>query len=206
MRLGCRAIGTAVLLCVCAFLSVGRPAAQALPLSVRITSPLGRTGLSGPIRIVAQLAPAPTTAHGVWFYVDGKLLRNVEGPPYAVEWVDENPFERREITVIAKDGLGRESADKVVLEPFEITEAADVASVLLEAAVQDKAGRFVKDLSAPSFKLLEDGVPQALDIVQQEQVGATFAMLIDSSASMSRRMDFVQRTAATLAVYMTERD
>ena len=125
---------------------------------------------------------------------------------YAVEWVDENPFERREISVIAKDGLGRESTDKVILEPFEITEAADVSSVLLEAAVQDKAGRFVKDLTAPSFTLLEDGVPQALDIVQQEKVGATFAMLIDSSASMARRMDFVQRTAATLALYMKERD
>ena len=206
MRSGFRGIGAAVLLSIAALLSTGRPAAQETPLSVRITSPLGRTGLSGPIRIVAQLAPAPSVAHGVWFYVDGKLLRNVDAPPYAVEWVDENPFERREITVIAKDGLGHESTDKVILEPFEITEAADVASVLLEAAVQDKTGRFVKDLTAPSFKLLEDGVPQALDIVQQEKVGATFAMLIDSSASMARRMDFVQRTAATLARYMTERD
>ena len=47
---------------------------------------------------------------------------------------------------------------------------------------------------------------QSLDLVSQEAVGATFALLVDSSASMSRRMDFVQRTAATLAGYMTARD
>lgn len=205
MRLGLRPLSVALLLVIAALL-VARSEAQERPLSVRITSPLGRTGLSGPIRIVAQLSPAPSVAHGVWFYVDGKLLRNVDAPPYAVEWVDENPFERREIRVIAKDGLGQESTDKVTLEPFEVTEAADVSSVLLEAAVQDKAGRFVKDLGASSFTVMEDGVRQSLDIVQQEQMGATFAMLIDSSASMSRRIDFVQRTAATLSRYMRPRD
>lgn len=179
---------------------------SASPLGVRITSPLGRTGLPGPIRIVAQLSPAPATTHGVWFYVDQKLLRSVEHAPYVAEWVDENPFERREITVIAKDALGHEAADKVVLEPFEVTETSEVASVLLEASIQDKAGHFVRNLPPAAFSLLEDGVPQTLDLVQQETVGATFAMLIDSSASMSRTVDFVQRTAGTLAGYMTERD
>src|SRR5688572_20874449 len=191
--------GCVALLPLIAVLALHPAGAQEPGLAVRITSPLGRTGLPGPIRIVAQLSPAPSTKHGVWFYVDQQLLKSVEGPPYAVEWVDENPFERREITVIARDGLGRESRDKVVLQPFEITEVTDVASVLLEAAVQDKAGRFVRNLPAPAFTVLEDGVPQKLDVVQQEAVGATFAMLVDSSASMSRRMDFVQRTAATLA-------
>jgi len=175
-------------------------------LSVRITSPMGRTGLSGPIRIVAQLRPAQSAAHAVWFYVDQQLLRSVDAPPYVVEWVDENPFERRTITAIARDAFGHEATDKVVLEPFEVTEAADVSSVLLEASVQDKAGRFVRNLTRESFTVLEDGVPQKLDVLQQETTGATFAMLVDSSASMSRRIDFVQQTAVTLAGYMTPKD
>ena len=96
--------------------------------------------------------------------------------------------------------------DRVVLDPFEVTEVADVASVLLEASVQDKRGRFVKDIDGSAFSVFEDGVKQSLDLVSHEAVGATFALLVDSSASMSRRMDFVQRTAATLAGYMTARD
>ena len=49
-------------------------------------------------------------------------------------------------------------------------------------------------------------MPQSLDIVSQEAVGATFALMVDSSASMSRRMDFVQRTAATLSSYLSPLD
>jgi Ca-activated chloride channel family protein len=174
---------------------------------VRITSPMGRTGTTAPVRIVAQVQYADAAPPGqVRFFVDKQLLGSVQRPPYALEWVDENPFERREIAVEAVDSLGHAVMDRIVLEPFEVTEVADVASVLLEASVQDKRGRFVRNIDGSAFSVFENGVKQSLDLVSQEVVGATFALLVDSSASMSRRMDFVQRTAATLAGYMTARD
>ena len=59
----------------------------------------------------------------VRFYVDGTLFKTDEdGPPYAVEWLDENPFERRELAVEVEDVAGNKGRDKVVLEAFEITE------------------------------------------------------------------------------------
>jgi len=176
--------------------------------SVRITSPLGRSGIPGSIRIVAQIhAESGAQLGPVKFFIDGQLFRTDEdGAPYVVEWTDENPFERREISVAVSDALGREVRDSVVLEPFEITEETDVTSVMVEASVQDKNGRFVKSLPQSSFSVLEDGVPQVLDLARHEAVGATLALLIDSSGSMSRRLDFVQRTASTLAQYMTPLD
>ena len=176
--------------------------------SVRITSPLGRSGVPGSIRIVAQIHAETGAPLGpVKFFIDGQLFRTDEdGAPYVVEWTDENPFERREIAVAVTDTFGREVRDSVVLEPFEITEETDVTSVMVEASVQDKNGRFVKALPQSAFSVLEDGVPQALDLARHEAVGATLALLIDSSSSMSRRLDFVQRTAATLAQYMTPLD
>lgn len=204
---GLRKIGVAACLAILLGPVTDGASRQDPVLSVRITSPLGRTGLSGPIRIVAQISYAEAAPpQQVRFFVDDQLLRTVEHAPFAVEWVDSNPFERRTIVVEAVDAGGNAAKDSVVLEPFEIVETSDVASVLVEASVQDKNGRFVKDLPSSSFSLLEDGVPQALDLVSQETVGATFALLVDSSQSMSRRMDFVQRTASTLAGYMTERD
>ncbi|MEO7273154.1 MAG: VWA domain-containing protein [Vicinamibacterales bacterium] len=188
---------------------VAHPGARQDPaLSVKITSPLGRTGLPGTVRIVAQVRHPQNAPPGqVRFYVDQQLLGTVtDGPPYATEWVDENPFERREISVEVLDRLGHEARDTVVLEPFEIAEAAEVNSVLLEASVQDKTGRFIKGLPATSFAVTENDVPQQLDIVRQEAVGATFALMVDASASMSRRMDFVHRTAATLSSYLTPLD
>jgi VWFA-related protein len=200
-----------VLVLLAAIAAVTAVAAQAPsppPLSVRITSPMGRTGTTAAVRIVAQVQDAPSAAPAqVRFFVDRQLLGAVQQPPYAVEWVDENPFERREIAVDVVDALGNAGAtDTVVLEPFEFTESTEVASVLLEASVQDKKGRFVKDIKAGAFTVFEDDVRQSLDLVTNEAGGATFALLVDSSASMSRRMDFVHRTAGTLARYMSPLD
>ncbi len=205
------AVGAAACLFAPAFLAADSPLAGQSPqdaLAVRITSPMGRTGLPGPVRIVAQVRSAtrgaPVTAR---FFVDHQLLRAVDqGPPYVVEWIDENPFDRKEIAVEVTDALGNEAADRVVLEPFEVIEASQITSVLVDASVQDKNGRFVRDLTAASFKLTEDGAAQVLDVVAQEEMPATLALLIDGSTSMSRRMDFVHRTASTLAGYLRPRD
>lgn len=182
--------------------------ASSTEIAVRITSPLGRTGTADSVRIVAQIQCPHTTDLGpVRFYIDGKLFQtDVDGPPYAAEWVDENPFERREIAVAVSDAMGHEVRDSVVLEPFDLVEESEVTSVLVEAAVQDKTGRFLKNLPPSAFTLTEDSVPQALDLARQEAVGATYALLVDGSASMSRRLDFVQRTAGLLYNYMTPLD
>jgi Ca-activated chloride channel homolog len=177
-------------------------------LAVRITSPLGRTGTADSVRIVAQIQCGQGTNLGpVRFYIDGKLFTtDTDGAPYVAEWVDENPFERREIAVTVSDAVGHEVRDSVVLEPFDIVEESEVTSVLVDAAVQDKTGRFLKNLPGTAFTVLEDGVPQVLDLARQEAVGATYALLVDSSGSMSRRLDFVQRTAGLLYDYMTPLD
>ena len=192
-------------------LATGAPTASRVAnpdLSVRITSPLGRTGGIGTVRIVAQIQTPPgATLNPVRFYVDGTLFKtDDDGPPYAVEWTDENPFERRELAVEVDDSDGRKGRDKVVLEAFEITEISEVASVLLEAGVYDKKGRFVSGLSPANFSVQEDGVAQAIDLVSHERVPATFALLIDSSQSMSRRFDFVREAASRLTAFLRPRD
>ena len=184
------------------------PASTGLPLTVRITSPLGRLGVPGAVRIVAQIKADPEAVLSpVRFYVDGKLLSTIEGgPPYAVEWVDENPFEPREIAVAVADSLGNTARDAIALKPLELADATDVTRVLVDASVQDKTGRFIGNLDAQNFKVREDGVPQLVDVARREDLPATFALLIDSSQSMSRRIDFVRETASRLSGFMRPRD
>jgi VWFA-related protein len=175
---------------------------------VKITSPLGRMGTSGKVRIVAQIHAAPeTTLKPIRFYVDKVLLGvDDDGPPYAIEWLDENPYERREISVEVEDDLGQIVRDSVQLKPFEIVEVTGASRVLLEASVYDKVGRFVNGLARSSFTVTEDGVPQEIDLVNQETLPATFALLIDSSQSMSRRIDFVRDAARRFIQYMRPKD
>jgi VWFA-related protein len=168
-------------------------------LSVEITSPLGRTGLSGPIRIVARVETTAVALSPVQFYVDGRLVgQDAEGPPYAVEWTDENPFERREIVVQVADADGRTARDTVTLQPRELTESADVSSVLLEPSVLDEKNRSVGGLTPGDFRVFEDGVEQELDMAVPDRVPATYTLLIDTSQSMSRRMAFVRDAAREL--------
>ena len=199
---------TLLVLSVLLSLTVGFPAtARQSGLGVRITSPLGRSGVPGTVRIVAQVRAQSTIVQSVRFFVDGKLLRDAaDGPPYAAEWVDENPFAAIEIKVEVTDDRGNSARDSVTLKPLEIEEESHVASVLLEAAVQDKTGRFVGGLQPGEFHLTENDVPQQLDMVRQEDVPTTFTLLMDSSQSMAPRMEFVRDAAARLASHMRPQD
>jgi Ca-activated chloride channel family protein len=177
-------------------------------LSVRITSPLGRTGVPSTVRIVAQIqAPTGSVLSAVEFFVNGTLLSvDRDGPPYAVEWTDAHPFDLTEISVVVADESGNSARDTVRLKPLEILETSQVTSVLVDATVQDKAGRFVRDLTERDFRLLENGVPQALDLAARDEVPTTFALLVDSSQSMAHRIDFVREAATRLSGVIRPRD
>ena len=179
--------------------------AQEPGLSVRITSPLGRTGLSGPIRIVAQIQHPPETPLGeVRFYVDGKLLGSVATAPYAVEWVDDNPFERREIAVEAFAAGGHEARDAVqavheegiervvmltgdnALTARRVGEAVGVDEVRAELLPEDKA-RTVHQLGVEHGKvaMVGDGINDA-----QAMAAATVGVALASTG-----LDVVIETA-----------
>ena len=181
--------------------------APAAALTARITSPMGRTGEIATVRFVAQVRGTPDAVLSpVQFFVDGKLLATVNAPPYATDWVDENPFIDTELTVSVADSLGNTATDKVTLKGFEITDLTEVSRVLLDTMVFDKDGKVVRDLDRNNFTVTEDGVPQTLDLAGRDHLPATFAMLVDSSQSMSRRIDFVREAAMRLVGYMRPMD
>ncbi len=139
--------------------------------------------------------------------MDGVQLGEVhKGPPWGIDWTDENPLDKREIRVDAVDSAGHVGSDSVTLKALEIVDHAEVSSVYVETSVQDKSGRFVTGMGPEGFQLSEDDVPQKLDLVRSEQLPATFTLLIDSSSSMSRRIDFVRDAAANLAGYLRPND
>jgi len=186
----------------------GRLVAQAPePLLVEITSPLGRTGLAGPIRIVARVtAPDGVSISPVQFFVDGKLVGEDATAPYAVQWTDANPYDPSEITVQVADSAGHAARDSVRLDPLVVQEKTRVSSVLLQPAVLDDTGRSIGGLRAADFRVFEDGVPQIIDTLQPDRVPATYTLLIDTSQSMSRRMAFVRDAARQLPPRLRESD
>lgn len=177
-------------------------------LALQITSPLGRTGMVGPVRIVARITSDPKASLSpVQFFVDDQLVgEDKDGPPYAVEWVDSNPFLRRSIVVQVADSLGGTARDAIDLKPQELVDATEVASVVLEPMVFNKLGRPVNGLAASDFSVLENDVPQTIDMAVPDTVPATYTLLIDSSGSMARRIDLVRDAAGRLPSYLRPND
>jgi Ca-activated chloride channel homolog len=183
----------------------------AVPVTVHITSPLGRSGLPGKVRIVARIASPPETPPAaprpVRFFVNDKLIATAtDGPPYSAEWEDENPFEACKLAVEVDDPVAGVVRDEVDLAPMELVEQSGVTSVGLEATVQDAQGHYVGGLDASQFVLKENGEPQTLDVVTSDAPPATFVLLIDSSQSMARNIDFVRTAANRLVDYLRADD
>jgi Ca-activated chloride channel homolog len=176
--------------------------------SLHITSPMGRTGAVLRVRIVAQITLAQgVTLSPVEFFVDGTRVGTVQsGPPYAVEWVDDNPFARREITVQAAASSGELLKDTVELPPFEVIEKTEVTGVLLETSVFDKNGRFVSDLPPSAFTVTDEDVEQTIDFITRETVESDVLLLVDNSQSMSRRIDYVRYVTEKLTGSMRPKD
>jgi len=196
--IGRRSVGVLV---IGAALAMGVvPSARGADPSIRITSPLGRTGLPGTIRIVARVdGPSQPQPMHVQFYVDKLFLSaDTDGPPYDALWSDENPFEARELMVEAELPSGTMIRDTMVLKPLEVEEATSVTSVSVDAVVFDEKGRFVKDLTDKEFAVLENGEAQTLDYLRQDRDPALFALLVDSSQSMAIRADAVRAAARRL--------
>lgn len=205
---------TTVLVVLCLLAALVCPQSLALfaqspaqsPITVRITSPMGRTGVPGSVRIVAQIKTEPDRpATSVKFLVDGKLLQTLTQPPYAVEWVDEDPFMEREIVVEAVDAQGRSGKDSITLKPLTVNDESEVMALVLEASVFRK-GRFVPGLRPADFLVRENGELQTVDLADQGATPVTFGLLIDSSQSMGYNVEFVRSAARRLSTYLRKED
>jgi len=176
------------------------------PLTVHITSPMGRTGVAGSVRIVAQVhTTAEKAVTTVRFLVDGKVLQTVSQPPYAVDWIDDDPFLERDISVEAFDDQGHTAKDVITLKALSVNDETSVMALVLEASVFRK-GRFVSGLTPADFALRENGELQAVDLASQDTMPVTYGLLIDSSQSMGYSVDFVRSAARRLATYLRKQD
>jgi hypothetical protein len=94
---GARLRVTLLAVAVAGLFPAGAEAQAPVTASIRITSPLGRTGVVTRVRIVAQVDVPPGQVFSpVSFYVDGKLVGTADAGHYsAVDWVDENPSTTR---------------------------------------------------------------------------------------------------------------
>ncbi len=71
----------------------------------------------------------------------------------------------------------------------------NVDEVLLNCTVVDEKGRIVTDLTQGDFRVWEDGVPEAINSVEHEDLPVSMGILVDNSGSMRDKRAAVNQAA-----------
>lgn len=174
--------------------------------AIRITAPEDDTYLTGRVVLSAAIEPTGAAVDRVSFFADGRLVCGVDRPPYTCPW-DAGPGVREHVirAVASLPGGGRAVAT-VRTRGAGIAEAVDVHVVQISVLVRDGTGAFVKGLEARDFRLREDGVPQRLTHVANQDTPLEVVMALDISASMAGAIGDVRSSARSFIGALRERD
>ena len=83
---------------------------------------------------------------------------------------------------------------------------ATVRAINLSVVVTDKKGRFVPNLTADDFEVLEEGTPQEIDFFTSEVTPVTLLLLLDASTSVRPSVDGIKEAAANFVTKLWEGD
>jgi Ca-activated chloride channel family protein len=167
--------------------------------AVRITEPPAGRVPQGPdeIEVEAQVVvPEGRHVEAVLFQVDGEEVARLERPPWQARVLPPVTSGLSYLSVTATLDDGRSAEDVRFLNAPDFVEQIDVDLVELYAAVTDRSGRPVKDLTAEDFEVLIAGQP--VEIRRFESVNnlpLTVGLTVDASGSMASSLVVAQRAA-----------
>jgi Ca-activated chloride channel family protein len=100
-------------------------------------------------------------------------------------------------------GVTSASAQNEAVASFK----SSVDVVRVSAIVRDQRGRFVRDLSAKDFEVIDGGRPQRISDFRHDLAGVSLAMLFDVSGSMEGQMENAHEAATHVLSWLdAERD
>ena len=174
--------------------------------SIRITAPQNDTYVTGGAVLTAVIEPATAAVERVSFFADGRLVCAVDRPPFTCPWDAGPGVKEHVIRAVAQLPGGGRAVTSIRTRGAGIAEAVEVHVVQVSVLVRDDKGAFVKGLEARDFRLREDGVPQRLTHVANEDTPLEVVMALDISASMEGAIGDVRTSARTFISALRERD
>jgi len=177
-----------------AVLALGFGAAQGPEQRVVIVEPTDQAFVVGPTRLRAVVEPAVPAPVVVTFQVDGVDVCRVTAEPFECDWQAGPRVESRVVRVVATFDGGRRATAAVRTRQLEASET-QVDAVTVSTHVTDESGRFVKGLTASDFTILEDGVPQTVQLLGTNEIPAEVLLALDVSRSMEPEIEDLKFTA-----------
>ena len=101
--------------------------------------------------------------------------------------------------------IGREGVD-ARQQPPTATFKAGVDLVRVAAVVRDHKGRFVQDLNANDFEILDGGQKRSITDFRRDTAGVSVALLFDVSGSMEGHLSSAREAATHVLSWLDARD
>lgn len=160
------------------------------PVAIRFVAPEGDAYLSGLVRLKVAVEPATRALEvtQLIFFADGRQVCNVMDPIAAeCTWDAGAEVVPHTLRVVAQLRDGHRAVTSTRTRGLGHVESVRVEVVQVTAVVTD-GRRFVPGLSKAAFRVMEDGVPQAIAHFSAEGSPLEIVVAVDVSASMSEAM------------------
>ena len=163
---------------------------------VTILEPTADSFVVGPSRLRAVVEPAEPAPSGVVFQVDGEDVCRLKTQPWSCDWDAGSLVTARVVRVVATFADGRRAVAAVRTRQMVVSET-HVDSVVVSAHVTDRSGRFVPGLTAADFAILDEGVPQAVQLLGSGEIPAEVLVALDVSRSMQDEIEDLRAAVRT---------
>ena len=172
-------------------------AAQPQPVTVRITSPVDNEYLSGLVKMVAVVEPAPMARQikEVVFFADGRRICALTRLPFECDWDAGVSIEEHTVRVTVEMIKGGRTAASVHTKGLTLAESVDVDVLQFTAVVTDGDGRFVTGLKPSDFKIYDNDRLQKITSFESENISLELVAALDVSSSMRAALPDVKTAA-----------
>jgi Ca-activated chloride channel family protein len=159
-------------------------------VTVTIVSPEPDAYTAGTMQLKATVAPSRRVKDiaRLMFYVDGRLTCTIVEPTrLECPWDAGTQIKEHVIRAVVEMIGGDRAVTSMRTKGLDLAEAVRVEVVQVTAVVHDR-GRFIKDLPASAFRLLENSVAQKITHFSSEGAPLELVIAVDVSESMTNAM------------------
>ena len=163
------------------------PASDGSAPQIAIVSPENNSFVSGPTLLRVRIEPQDA-ATAVTFFADGRQVCLVNHLPFECEWDAGATISAHQIRAVAALAGGGRIVHTIRTKGVGFSENVNVDVVQVTVTVGDGHGKFVRGIPQSSFRVAEDGRPQAISHFASEDAPLELVVAIDVSGSMGPTM------------------
>ncbi|MEN8155017.1 MAG: VWA domain-containing protein [Acidobacteriota bacterium] len=134
----------------------------------------------------------------VEFFLDGKFLKEMQNPPFTINYDFGKSPKNRVLKAILKDFKGVLLRKEIRSYQFDDVQNVNVVEMAIPIAVIDRDGNYVRGLTRDNFILTEEGKPlkiSYLNLINNQKRDFHLVLLIDISSSMKDKMEYIKDAA-----------